>query len=151
MIMRQKRSITWLVVLLWMGVIFYLSHQPANESSELSGGIVDYVVQLLEKTIPLINFNLDLLHHLIRKGAHFTAYLILGLLVIFAIRRHHTNVLKSIFLTLIICVLYAISDEIHQLFIPGRSGEVRDVIIDSAGATTGILCYMIVHKRGKRT
>lgn len=52
---------------------------------------------------------------------------------------------------LLICVLYAISDEVHQKFIPGRSGEVRDVIIDTAGASVGISVYllfgMIVKKR----
>ena len=43
-----------------------------------------------------------------------------------------------------ICLLYAASDEIHQLFVPGRSGEVRDVMIDFSGAVLGIALSMLV-------
>lgn len=152
--MRKKRKysiIAWLVVLFWMGLIFYLSHQPATKSSELSSGIVEMVIQTLERIIPFVELNIELLHYVIRKGAHFTAYFILGLLVMTAIRQHDNSYYKSILLTLVICVIYAASDEMHQLFIPGRSGEIKDVLIDSSGATIGIGFYLLVSKlRNKR-
>ncbi|MGV8147186.1 MAG: VanZ family protein [Alkaliphilus sp.] len=45
-------------------------------------------------------------------------------------------------LTLLVCVLYAISDETHQIFVPGRSAQVSDILIDSVGAAVGILIYL---------
>lgn len=146
MIKRRRHIIAWLAVLLWMGIIFYLSHQPATKSSELSSGIVDFVVQTLDKLIPIKALDLELFHHMIRKGAHFTAYFILGMLVMFAMEKSTRHSYKSIILTLVICVGYAISDEVHQLFIPGRSGEVRDVLIDGSGATVGIGFYLLARK-----
>lgn len=52
----------------------------------------------------------------------------------------------QISIALAICISYAISDEVHQLYVPGRSGEVRDVIIDTAGASLGILSYVAIRK-----
>lgn len=143
---RKIKIIAWVLVLLWMGLIFYLSHQPATKSSELSSGIVDMVVLAMGKMIPFGAMNLETLHYIIRKGAHFTAYFILGLLVINALKLNGLRSFKLIILTLIICVLYAASDEFHQVFIPGRSGEIKDVLIDSSGSTFGIICYLFVHK-----
>ena len=143
--MNFLQTISWLLVLSWMLLIFSLSAQPAAQSSQLSGGITDTVIETVEKVVPNITINRDTLSHLIRKNAHFFAYLILGLLVTNAL--YQTTKIQSkrqIMLAFIICVLYAISDEVHQLFVPGRSGEVRDVIIDSAGAGVGIFMYHVL-------
>lgn len=141
---KRKKIIAWLGVFIWMGLIFYLSHQSATKSSELSSGLLDFFIQSFSRLIPFVEVNTDVLHHLIRKSAHFIAYLILGVLVMNALRRSEIKLQKSIVITLVICVLYAISDETHQLFIPGRSGEVRDVFIDSSGAATGIGVYVVI-------
>lgn len=147
--MFQKRVriiVAWLLVLLWMSLIFYLSHQPATKSSELSSGIVEVVVQTLDTLIPFVDLNLESLHIIIRKGAHLTAYFVLGSFVMIALKQSGLRHYRLIVLSLVICVLYAISDEIHQLFIPGRSGEIKDVLIDSSGATGGILFFLLVNK-----
>lgn len=69
---------SWLPVLAWMIVIFLFSSQPASESSELSGSITKWIFDLIETT-PLADiFGQELLHTLIRKGAHLTIYLALG-------------------------------------------------------------------------
>jgi len=64
--------------------------------------------------------------------------------VLHALRSSNILGYRGIIAALLICVLYAASDEIHQLFIAGRSGEVRDVLIDSAGASIGIGIWMVV-------
>lgn len=130
----------WMAVVVWMGVIFYLSHQPGNESSHLSSGISDAIIQTMQTVLPFISIDEAFFHHLIRKSAHFTAYFLLGMLVVHALK---VPFKKGFIYALVICMLYATSDEVHQLFIPGRSGEVRDVLIDSAGAATGIGVYII--------
>jgi VanZ family protein len=70
--------------------------------------------------------------------------------VINALRRSGAYGYRSIVLALLICVLYAISDEVHQLFVPGRGGQVKDIIIDSAGATVGIGVYLLISRVVKR-
>lgn len=141
---RRAIILAWSVVILWMALIFFLSHQPANKSSELSSGIGDVIVQMVDKVLTTDHINLDFMHFLIRKSAHFTAYFILGMLVIVAISKRRVVNRYTLLGALLICVIYAMTDEFHQLFIPGRSGEVRDVLIDSAGATVGIGIYLLL-------
>ena len=144
-IAKQPKLISWIPVFVWMALIFYLSHQPASSSNELSTGVMDVFIHTITTVIP-IDFDLGIFHHFIRKSAHFFAYFMLGLLVINALKRHVSIKWKFVALSLIICILYAISDEVHQLFILGRSGEMRDVFIDSTGSATGIAVYILLSK-----
>lgn len=137
-----KIFLRWLPVIFWMGFIFYLSHQPAEKSSELSSGITEILLNILAFIFPLYD-EMPIIHFIIRKAAHFFAYFILGILVIHALKPSLEGRWMSISVTMIICILYAISDEIHQLFIPGRSGEIRDVLINSLGAVTGLIVYIL--------
>ena len=134
-----KKLFPWILVILWMALIFYLSHQPATSSSDLSSGITQMIMNIIEKLVPSGSFDFELFHHVIRKNAHFFAYLILGFLVANAVWGY-----KSMAVAILICVLYAMSDEFHQTFIPGRAGQVMDVFIDSAGAIVGVLFYQII-------
>lgn len=138
----MRKVISWILVILWMVLIFYLSHQPAIESNNLSTGITERIVAIIERVTSDIDFDISNFNHIVRKNAHFFAYLILGVLVSNALKNNEIKGSKGIIIVLTICILYAISDEIHQLFIPGRAGQVRDVIIDSAGAVVGISGYL---------
>ncbi len=185
----KNKLIRYLPSLFWMGVIFYLSHQPATDSAATSRGILLYLFDLL----PIPAEYEGVFHIIIRKSAHFIAYLILAVLIYFAYRGKgtivfiysmffiiillsiiesdmslHSMIRKSIhffvyamlsvlvylayqgrravLFTLSVCLLYAISDEIHQLFIPGRSGEIRDVLIDFSGAIFGIILVKLFMK-----
>lgn len=142
----MRKIISWLLVVLWMALIFYLSHQPATESNRLSTGITERVVDIIERVTSDIDFDVSNFNHILRKNAHLFAYLILGVLVSNALKGNGIEGAKRILIALAICILYAISDEVHQLFIPGRAGQVRDVIIDSAGAVVGILGYIVFGK-----
>ena len=138
-----KRSFHWVLVILWMAIIFYLSHQPAEGSAQLSDSMTRWLAPLVESIAPL-KLHMDTLHFIVRKGAHFTAYFILGWLIIRALTIK--NIVIRCPITLSIATLYAISDEFHQTFIAGRSGEIRDVLIDSIGALIGIMFYLIFHE-----
>lgn len=141
--MKKKQDINWawIPVFIWMGVIFYLSNQPATDSSELSNGIAEMCVAMIQSIFP-IELTPASIHFFIRKGAHFFAYFTLGILTTYALRKNR----RQKWIAFFICVIYAISDEIHQLFIPGRSGEIRDVLLDSTGALIGIILYVIIQK-----
>ena len=148
----MERSSVWhwlctATSVLWMLVIFVLSNQPAAISSGQSGVIVGHLQQAMPGVSTAI------LTFLVRKSAHIIAYFILGILMYRAlrinIRRWRTRTVASF--ALLSCSLYAVTDEIHQLFVPGRSGELRDVMIDSIAALVGVgLCGWLMHRRHKK-
>ncbi|MGV8155183.1 MAG: VanZ family protein [Alkaliphilus sp.] len=115
------------------------SSQPVNQSNKLSEGVTKVIVDTVERVAPSTDFYLSRLNHIVRKNAHFFAYLVLALLVMNAVRRTGGSDIK---LTLLICVLYAISDETHQIFVPGRSAQVSDILIDDVRAVVGIVMYL---------
>ena len=147
-----RKVIKIILVLLWMVMIFLLSNEEAVKSSKKSDGLIIKSVELFtgkslsdqekEKVLKYLVFPL-------RKCAHLSLYLILGILVISLLREYMVINTKLVLLSLLICFLYACSDEIHQLFVPGRSGEARDVLIDTLGACLGVSFYYLVFRKKK--
>jgi hypothetical protein len=81
--------------------------------------------------------NFSFLVTIVRKSAHFTEYMILGILT----ARGFKISKKSPWWAILACAVYAGTDECHQSFVPGRSCEVNDVALDTIGATFGVLIY----------
>ena len=133
----MKKKLHIILVILWMIFIFYMSSNTSTESSKQSGVIVSFIIDLFNIT------NTDNLTFIIRKLAHFIEYFILGILVINVILDYH----KRIYYAITICFIYALSDELHQIFIPGRSCEVRDIIIDIIGSVMGIYFLYFLKKK----
>lgn len=136
---KLKIIISWALVISWMVVIFMLSSQVAEQSNELSTGITQTVIEIIQKATPFWEIGSEQLNHILRKGAHFTAYMILGMIVMNALNKSFGIRKRHIFWGCMICVIYAVSDEVHQAFVPGRGPALKDVMIDSAGAFTGII------------
>lgn len=137
---KKLSKIHLILPLLWMVVIFMLSHQPASVSSGQSGVFVEQ----LRHITPSVDQ--QLLTFLVRKGAHIFAYFVLGILAFNALWRVDLSKFKfnrPATLSIIVCALYAASDEFHQLFIIGRSGELRDIMIDSCAAIVGVFIISI--------
>ena len=140
----RKAVIAWLAVLIWMGVIFYFSHQPGDVSGETSGRIVEMISGAVTTVLPFVEIPEEGLHFVIRKGAHFSVYAVLGILSYIAFTVSGYSRRKAVFYAWLLATVYAGTDEYHQTFIPGRSGEVTDVMIDSVGAAIGIsICYSL--------
>ena len=141
----MKKTIFAVLLVLWMGFIFSMSCENAEESSNTSGQTIKVVLSTVpefEKQPEEVKVNIiEELQFIVRKSAHFIGYMILGILASGLIL-YYGNINKKYLLAFLICVIYAISDEIHQLFVPGRSGQVRDVLIDSAGSLLGIILVM---------
>lgn len=147
-----RKVIKIILVLLWMVMIFLLSNEEAVKSSKKSDGLIIRSVELFTGKSLSVQEKEKVLKYLVfpvRKCAHLSLYLILGILVISLLREYMVINTKLVLLSLLICVLYACSDEIHQLFVPGRSGEVRDVLIDTLGACLGVSFYYLVYKKKK--
>jgi VanZ family protein len=136
--MNKRKIISWLAVVLWLVLIFILSAQPVHKSNGLSKGIAERIVKIIEKISPDRDINIGRFNHYLRKTAHFLSYMILGILVMNVLKVLGVKGGKRIVIALVLCVLYAISDEFHQLFVPGRGAQVKDVVIDTVGAIVGI-------------
>jgi VanZ family protein len=147
---KLRRVIPWLLVVVWMAFIFHLSHQPATVSYNLSTEVAETIVEVAEKVAPQAVFDLERINHMVRKNAHFLAYLALGILVMNGLRSGEIVGYRAIAIALVICALYAASDEVHQLLVPGRSGQISDAILDSTGAAVGIWVYLGLSSLWKR-
>ena len=160
----MKRKIAlFIAIVLWSGAIFMFSAQSAEGSKELSKSIAEKIISFAkmifgddfisesenenESTVSL----LELATRYLRKIAHFFLFFVLGILCFIFISECGVAGWKRFGFALIYCILYAASDEIHQLFVPGRAGMIRDVIIDTCGSLTGMgLCAYIKSIRKKR-
>ena len=136
--MNKRKIISWLAVVLWLALIFVLSAQPVYKSNGLSKGISEEMVKIIEKISPDRHINIDRFNHYLRKIAHFLSYMVLAILMMNVLRLMRVSGGKKIAIALVVCILFAISDEFHQLFVPGRGSQVKDVLIDTAGAIVGI-------------
>lgn len=139
-----KIVLSWILVAFVMIAIFLFSNQTADVSSSVSGGIIsaitDFLANLFGVPCSTLPSKAIPYHGTIRKIAHFLIYMLLGFLLTNALSVSGVKSSRRIFaISLLVAVLYAASDEFHQIFVPGRSGEIRDVIIDSTGAFSGII------------
>ena len=145
----MKKIIKIFLVLLCMTIIFVLSNDTAYESSNKSNSIIVDISEMIlnrklttkEKELYTSKFDFW-----IRKAAHLIIYIILGILVISLLKEYMIINKKSIIFSIIIVMLYSISDEIHQAFVPGRSCELRDIIIDSSGGIIGTYLYYFINR-----
>ena len=117
--------------------IFGFSSQDANKSSSVSGRVAKSLIEIQPKKEK--DSLIEKYQHPVRKFAHFTIYTLLGMSIAMCMCTYDMNNKKRILITIIAGALYAISDEIHQMFIPGRSGQVTDVLLDTFGVVIGSL------------
>lgn len=149
-----KKAILWFLVLTCAGAIFILSNQPATDSDKVSQSVTEKIINISpkinklppEKKQPIVKqFN-----ETVRKFAHFFLYTLLGIIALLLLNCYSFSFRKAWLFTLFICLLYAISDEVHQLFVPGRGAQVRDVLIDFSGVLIGSSIIALIHKRRNR-
>lgn len=137
-------------------MIFSLSSQNADESSETSGSLIASLAEIFypdfdgltgeeqEQVIGSFQF-------IARKTAHFSIYGILGFLSFLTfVSYRRLRLILRLSLSAAVCLAYAISDEIHQLFVAGRSCELRDVCIDFGGAMLAITVSVLFSRYIKR-
>lgn len=130
----MKKIIKILLLISWMVLIFILSNQNGDESQALSDNIICSFIN---------NCNPEIYSFIVRKGAHFMLYFILGVFSYINFKINKENMIYA----LLICIIYAFTDEIHQMLISERSGELRDIIIDSIGSLSSIFLIYKLKKR----
>ena len=138
-IIRDKKIVHLVLTILLMLFIFFQSALPAELSQQESGIVVRFLAGVTGLEEGLVSF-------VVRKGAHFLEYLVLGISLFWTARDlrmrcgHSSGGLtgKAVLAPWVVGVLYAVTDEVHQYFVPGRSCELRDVLIDACGVAVGV-------------
>ena len=149
---KRSSTIAGVLALLWMCVIFAFSAQKKEESSAVSEA---FSYRVISTSNAFFHLNIDeeelqrisgIMENSIRKAAHMTEFGILSVLIYIWLEKRQLKEIYRACLAVFLAMLYAASDELHQLFVPGRAGMIRDVLIDSAGALFGVAVFMGVKK-----
>lgn len=143
----MKKNIWTLAVLLWMCLIFWFSAKPADESADMSQSVGHLAGELFvrdfrEWTPQEQDIFAERIDHFVRKSAHATEYAVLGILFGGMYASWGLRGKKHFLVTAGSGILYAATDEFHQLFVPGRSGQLSDVLLDSCGVLAGSVLYI---------
>lgn len=143
-----KKIIYLAFIIIWMLTVFMFSNENGNESQNTSRNVTKAIVKIItynknileEQEIALI----EKTDYFIRKLAHYSIYLLGGILIYNYINTFNLKVSKKIIISIIIGGLSATFDELHQYFVADRSARIFDVCIDSLGVITGVtLIYLI--------
>jgi len=131
-------------------VIFNFSNQDSDKSGSTSQKVTEAITRNI-KAIQKLNKDekakvLDQIENIIRKIAHFSIYSLVGILLMALLSTYNISENNKIFYTIIIGMIYAMSDEFHQIFISGRSGQVSDIILDTLGVAVGGLFILGIIK-----
>ncbi len=149
-----KKTIFGILIIIWMAVVFNFSSQQSKKSSNTSQTVIktslSQVKSFKKMEEPKQNELIEQLQHPTRKIAHFTIYTIGGLIIYNFFNTFNICNKKKIIYAIIFGMLYATTDEIHQLFIDGRSGQITDVLIDTAGVGFGCSIVYFIKNGGIR-
>ena len=150
---KKIKYIKCIIAIICCIIIFSFSAVPATASTKQSKGLTYNVIKLLngnkltEKELVKLTKRVN---PVIRKIAHFSIYMILAIFTYMFIEELNTKsksekerLRKNILYTCIFCIIYAIFDEIHQIYVPGRTGKVIDVVIDTLGSCMGIAILLL--------
>ena len=149
--MRKKlfRIVLHILTLACMVLIFSFSAQDAERSTGVSGGVAKGVARIFVRGFDEMPEHeqeqlIASWQHAVRKNAHFFVYMLLGVLTMATLLTYGFKLMFKVIVAFSIVVLYAVSDEIHQFFVPGRSCMFGDVLIDTAGSSLGMLVVVAV-------
>ncbi len=125
--------IFWIFTVLVAAVIFRFSCDTGKESAAVSESLLSVIMEFIGRFIS---------HNLLRKIAHFCEFAALGFFAAGGIK--FTFDKNRFYIPLIPCILYSVSDEVHQYFVPERACRIFDVFVDSCGSLTGILVFALL-------
>lgn len=154
--MKWKRWLWTGLTVLWMVMIFMMSAAPGAISGRLSGGIAEILAnwthgefeEMSEEEQGDTVFEVEAP---LRKVAHFVEFAGLCVLLMLALTAWGIEPRKAFLWAMLIGVVYAIGDEVHQLFVPERSGQAKDVILDTAGLLAGGGLTLLLMSRKRKT
>lgn len=129
---RAYVCVSWLLVIAWAAVIFYMSSNSGSDLNEELGLLSSIFQALKDLQTQLLGEGVEV----ITSIAHFCEYAVLGVLLINALHCH-MSLSRALLIAVACASLYGVSDEFHQLFVPGRMCDPVDWVVDTAGALLG--------------
>lgn len=126
-------AVFWILSLAVMVMIFIFSSATGEESEAVSQNLLSKIIEFIGNYVS---------HNFLRKLAHFCEFAALGFCVTGAV--HFTFGKRKFYIPLIPCILYAVSDEVHQHFVPERACRVFDMFVDTCGIMTGIGIFLLL-------
>jgi len=146
----RLKYISWLPAILMMVIIFSFSSKPAVTSAENSLTIANGILTTFEK-ISNVEIQeairiqrLNSIDFIVRKGAHCFEFAVLAASIAFCFWTWGKRGKLLLVMSIVFSAVYATTDELHQLFVPGRSGQIKDVCIDTTGAIIGTLIFYFI-------
>ena len=139
---KMLRAVLMVLLFLNFILIFMLSAQEGTMSSGISGEITKSVISIFKMDSGYYH----VIETIVRKSAHFMLYMLSGILSFGILKTYKLDSKLKVSISILICTFYATFDEIHQLFVEGRSGLLSDVFIDMVGATFGIIIVIMTSK-----
>lgn len=142
----QIKVVKIILIIIWMITVFRFSNQGGTESSSTSAKVTKVIVDVVvndkkeENKVQIANK----IEKVVRKFAHYTIYTIGGVLIMNYAYTTDKTKKQQTFGSLLFGAFYAVTDEVHQYFVPGRSARVFDVGIDTLGVITGIIIFTII-------
>lgn len=156
-ISNRRKKICLVLAVCWMSVIFAFSARNADLSTQDSMSIGILFGKLIVPSFADMDSNMqvsfaDMVDHPIRKMAHATEYAVLGFLLVGSYADRQKKWGRMLGVPILAGSLYAVSDELHQLFVPGRSCELTDMLIDSSGVVAGTFAglFLFVYWAGRK-
>lgn len=148
----NKINILRIILIILLLCTFFIIFGFSSQNGEQSGGISRKVTEIILKASSSYNkleeeekeIVLHRTESIIRKVAHFSIYAVVGFLLMGLLSTYKIKDKWRLIMTIGIGILYAISDEFHQSFSPGRSPKVTDVYIDTLGVIVGALLVILI-------
>ena len=145
----MRKIVCWILVVCWMAVIFSFSARTATLSAQDSATVGMWLGKVFVPGFSGWDEQeqkefADKIDHPVRKAAHASEYAVLGFLLAGGLADDTKKRLYCIGFPWIVGTLYAASDELHQMFVPGRSCQVTDIMIDSSGVFLGVLVGQLI-------
>lgn len=149
---KQIKIFKIILIVIWMTVVFTFSNERGTKSSNTSRKVTEVIVQTIsDKSIDENEQLIEKTDKVVRKLAHYTIYTIGGILIFSYVNTIDKSKKEKILYSIAFGACYAVTDEIHQFFVSGRSARIFDVGIDTLGVITGIGIYLVIIKIIKTT
>lgn len=151
--LKRDAIVKGLLCIIWLGIIFYngtrqgeISQRGSREVAKIVSMFINIPTSIVET--PSIKFSV--VNFYVRKNAHFFQYLILSILLCAAVRKIKLYRTSEIFLLLFLLLFFSVIDEFIQMYIPNRTSNILDILIDFSGGIIGMLIYNVGYKLHKK-
>lgn len=150
---KGKTILVILLCVVWLGLIFYNGTRQGEISQKSSKQFINVVSRFMKvpsEGVDQPGIKFSDVNFYVRKNAHFFQYLVLSILMCSTVSHFKLCKSSKIFLLPFLLLFFPVIDEFIQKFIPGRTSNIFDVIIDFSGGILGMLIFKIHYKVHKK-